>query len=278
MSYENGFVIDGNVYPYYSFCKPEQNVGWSDEMTNNLEEATRSHSIDVYNRKIALDGIKDKIAQAGANYIDIGCSSGYMLAEVVKRYPAAAIFGADYFDAGLLYCHRQLPQIPLFQVDLVKCCFQNELFDAITCLNVLEHILDDVGALRQLRRILKPKGKIVISVPLSPRLFDMYDEIHYHVRRYRLTELKQKVENAGLRVLHVTCIGAAVYPLFYFAKLLNKFRFGNLTYQEKQAMVFRQISKTKESVLMSKLFEIEYQIGRVCRYPFGIRGYVLATK
>jgi hypothetical protein len=55
VEYDRGFLIDGQVRPYYSFCSPRTS-SWSDGMTASLEEITKDHFSDIYNRKIALDG------------------------------------------------------------------------------------------------------------------------------------------------------------------------------------------------------------------------------
>jgi glycosyltransferase involved in cell wall biosynthesis len=77
-----------------------------------------------------------------------------------------------------------------------------ELYDTIVCLNVLEHIEDDVDALRNMYRLLKKKGKLVLYVPANPRLYCEIDRGVGHFRRYVEPELLRKMKQAGFRIEH----------------------------------------------------------------------------
>ncbi|MFH1903645.1 MAG: class I SAM-dependent methyltransferase [Candidatus Omnitrophota bacterium] len=276
--YDQGFKIDGKTYPFYSFCQPNSKTGWSDQMAEQLEKPSKNHFIDRYNRKVALDGIRSKLVGENCCYLDMGCSSGHMLEEVLKNFPKVNAIGADYFSAGLLQCHQRLPDIPLFQVDLVNCGFPEKIFDAATCLNVLEHIKDDTTALKQLFRIIKPGGKLVVTVPMGRRLYDIYDQVHRHVRRYKIGEFKDKIESTGFDILKINYFGVFAYPGFYLVKQTNKWRYRRANDDEKKQVVFKQIHDTMRSVLMEKLCSVEYFLGKRIKYPFGIRGYVIAQK
>ena len=84
---------------------------------------------------------------------------------------------------------------------------QAELADVVSAsvsviytLNVLEHIADDRGALRELARTLAPGGRILVYVPAFQVLFSSMDRKVGHLRRYRRDQLEERVTEAGLRV------------------------------------------------------------------------------
>jgi SAM-dependent methyltransferase len=82
--------------------------------------------------------------------------------------------------------------------------------------NVLEHIEDDVGALREIRMRLEPNAKIAIHVPALPRLYSHVDKRIGHFRRYEKNDLIERVERAGFQVIgcyYNDCIGAVVWGL-----------------------------------------------------------------
>jgi hypothetical protein len=82
--------------------------------------------------------------------------------------------------------------------------------------NVLEHIEDDVGALREIRMRLEAKAKIAIHVPALPKLYSHVDKRIGHYRRYEKNGLKEMVERAGFQVtgcFYNDCIGAVVWGL-----------------------------------------------------------------
>jgi SAM-dependent methyltransferase len=73
-------------------------------------------------------------------------------------------------------------------------------YDAVVALNVLEHIPDDVGALRSFARLLRPGGAVVLIVPAFPIAMSRFDRAIGHQRRYRKRTLRTAIESAGLEV------------------------------------------------------------------------------
>jgi SAM-dependent methyltransferase len=72
--------------------------------------------------------------------------------------------------------------------------------DTVVAMNVLEHITDDVGALRSLANVVTPGGRMVLWVPGYPQLYGDFDRKVGHVRRYTPATLRASVEAAGLSV------------------------------------------------------------------------------
>ena len=77
-----------------------------------------------------------------------------------------------------------------------------ESFDSVICLNVLEHIEDDVAAMVAMRRLCKKKGRVSILVPAHQILYGELDRAFGHFRRYTRRTLAQTFEQAGLRPVH----------------------------------------------------------------------------
>ena len=276
--YEQCFKIEAQTFPFYSFCQADPQDRWSDQMTERLESPTRNHFIDLYNRRIVLDGLNKKLSEENGCYLDMGCSSGYMLEDVLGRFSKVKAVGADYFQAGLLQCHQRLPDVPLFQADLVHCQFPDNLFDAISCLNVLEHLEEDDRAIQQLYRIAKPGGVVAITVPTMPGLYDMHDEVYGHLRRYELHNLERKVVSAGFKILRSNYFGFLIYPAFYVVKRISKIRFDQLSPDEKKQRAFSAIRDSGRCHFLDWLCRIEQALGGKLDYPFGLRGYIIAEK
>ncbi|WP_170958780.1 class I SAM-dependent methyltransferase [Magnetospirillum sp. 15-1] len=73
--------------------------------------------------------------------------------------------------------------------------------DGVVLVNVLEHVEDDIAALRQLARVIKPGGHLMLYVPALSWLMSELDRMHGHHRRYSRQDLRSRVSAAGLRVL-----------------------------------------------------------------------------
>ncbi len=79
--------------------------------------------------------------------------------------------------------------------------FLHRLCDAVVCLNVLEHVADDAGAIRNLAGALKPGGVLIVYVPAMPILFGTLDAAAGHHRRYTKASLSGLFEAAGFTIV-----------------------------------------------------------------------------
>jgi len=80
---------------------------------------------------------------------------------------------------------------------ITEMSFASASFDCVVCSEVLEHVPDDAKAVSELRRVLKPGGVLVVTVPFQKRFWAEDDEYVGHVRRYDAGELEQKLRAAG---------------------------------------------------------------------------------
>lgn len=80
--------------------------------------------------------------------------------------------------------------------------FRSRNLDTAVCLNVLEHVEDDVHALRNMGETLLPGSRICLLVPVNKWLYGPMDAIDHHYRRYTKSELNAKIAAAGLAVEH----------------------------------------------------------------------------
>jgi SAM-dependent methyltransferase len=191
--------------------------------------------------------------------------------------PQAFLIGSDYVRGPLEQLATKIPNVPLLQFNLVDCPLPDHCADAVVLLNVLEHIEDDAAAVRQLYRILKPGGVAVIEVPAGPRLYDVYDKLLLHFRRYSLKDLKLTFEAAGFRVVDDSHLGFFMYPGFWLVKQRNK-RFLSQKDAEQQQVVDRNIRETGSSRVLRTVTRMELTLGKWMSYPFGIRCVLTCTK
>ncbi len=85
--------------------------------------------------------------------------------------------------------------------DITKLPYQNETFDFLTAIDVLEHIEDDNQAVSEIRRILKKNGIIIISVPHRMKHYTTQDIIIGHYRRYEIKQVIKLFAQHNLRCL-----------------------------------------------------------------------------
>lgn len=150
---------------------------------------------------------------------EVGCGTGFVLAGIIRANPALRCLGGELFLSGLRAARRRLgPNVPLLQMDARVIPFEEE-FDVVCAFDVLEHIDDDRAALAEIFRAVKPGGGILLSVPQHPWLWSRADDLGCHKRRYRRSELANKVREAGFEVLFQTSFVSILLPAFILQRL-----------------------------------------------------------
>ncbi|QSX38410.1 class I SAM-dependent methyltransferase [Shewanella sedimentimangrovi] len=94
--------------------------------------------------------------------------------------------------------------------------------DLVVALDVLEHIPDDDESLRQLHRLLRPGGQLLLTVPACTQLWSEHDEQHHHQRRYSAGELKQLLQATGFEVTRCSHFNTLLFPLIFCVRMLKR--------------------------------------------------------
>ena len=135
-----------------------------------------------------------------ARILDIGCGTGANM-KVFARHGMAV--GIDSSIEALRFCQmRGLQNVALSAVE--KLPFDDGAFDVITALDILEHTDDDLEALREIRRVARPAGMLLIAVPAYGFLWSEHDEALKHRRRYTAYELRNKLTITGYEVVRTS--------------------------------------------------------------------------
>jgi SAM-dependent methyltransferase len=143
-------------------------------------------------------------AHLGARVLEIGAGLGTITEQIADgRELVVALEVEEHYVAKLRERFRDRPQVRPYLSDVAMAdwpSLKKERFDTIVLSNVLEHIPDDAAAVRRLRDILEPGGKIVILVPALEQLFGSLDEAVGHQRRYTPRSLRAVLEGNGFAV------------------------------------------------------------------------------
>ena len=156
---------------------------------------------------------------ASARLLEIGCGTGHnlpMLAgfgtvDAIEIDPAAraiasARLGRPVGDAPL----PDLPGVP------------RGTYDLIAVLDVIEHIEDDVAALRAMAACLAPGGAILIAVPAHRWMWSAHDVVNHHHRRYSKATLLRAIAAAGLESRRLTYFNSLLFPLAAAARVAGR--------------------------------------------------------
>ncbi|HEX6510096.1 MAG TPA: methyltransferase domain-containing protein [Chloroflexota bacterium] len=165
-----------------------------------LQIQSRLASADRYN-----SWIYSQIAPyLGQRILDVGCAIGNITQFYVDR---EQVIGVDVVSEELEVARERFAgknfeahHMDVSSPQLLQ--FKDRELDTAVCLNVLEHVEDDVHALRNMRDALVPGARICLLVPCNKWLFGPMDAIDHHFRRYTKREMNAKVEEAGLTIEH----------------------------------------------------------------------------
>jgi glycosyltransferase involved in cell wall biosynthesis len=165
----------------------------------------------------------------GARVIEIGAGIGNLTMNLIPR---TAYWATDVNPAYLDTLSRMRSSRPYLGVAYVDAARaetypQSQQFDTAICLNVVEHLADDVGALRNISNALEPGGRAIVLVPCGPKLFGTLDEVLGHFRRYTIPQLRLVSEQAGFDVEEVLEFNRAGSPAWWLnAKVMKRRTFG----------------------------------------------------
>ena len=128
----------------------------------------------------------------------------------------------EYSDLGVAI--QRSKGIPVIQADARNLPFEDDSFDVVICLDVLEHILEDEQVAAEIHRVLRKNGKFLISVPEDPMLWSNHDVVVNHIRRYTKSSLIELIANSELKIGAVWSTLVLLRPAI---KLARKFQKGS---------------------------------------------------
>ena len=139
--------------------------------------------------------------------------------EVCSLY--GKVVGLDVSWDSMEYC-KQKQTTALVQADAEILPFAKESIDIVVALDVFEHLEDDFGSMLEIQRVLKKDtGKLIFNTPAFMSLFSAHDTAFHHYRRYRAGELRQKLEEAKLKVDFITYWSFFIFPLVFIVRKLG---------------------------------------------------------
>jgi len=154
-----------------------------------------------------------------ARILEIGCGTGHNIpmlqafgeVDAIEIDPAARDLAA--VRLGKPVSGSPLPALP----DVPR-----GAYDLIAVLDVVEHIEDDVAALKAMATCLKPGGKILITVPAHQWMWSAHDTVNHHHRRYSKASLKQAIADAGLTPKRLGYFNSLLFPLAAAARVMGR--------------------------------------------------------
>lgn len=160
-----------------------------------------------------------KRAPALRLFLDAGCGSGLNLQHLATRGRA---FGVDLSAEAARFCLSR--HVTVVRGSVLRLPFASGSFDGLISFDVLYHawVTDDRAATRELARVLRPKGLLLVRVPALKILWGAHDEAVHSRHRYTKTELRALLEDAGLEVARLSYCNTILFPLLLVRRTLDR--------------------------------------------------------
>jgi len=242
-----------------------------DEVYQKMYENEDTFWWNIGIRKVAAALLNKYISRKSENKIlDVGCGTGSMFS-LLRNY--GSVWGIDASSTAVSYARRRGIANAVSQAFAEKMPFPNNYFDIVVCFDVLYHqwIGDEGAVVREMKRVLKPGGILILKEPAYDWLRSQHDKIFWTKRRFSKKKLVRVLRNAGFVILKSSYVSFLLFPLAFVK------RFSERIWPEKHP--FENLFAS--SKLMDNLKFCLYAESAVIKYvnfPFGLSVMCVAKK
>lgn len=222
----------------------------------------------VYVMEKVLDNFFPPLPADGLT-VDFGCGTGGAMEMLARR---GQVLGLDIEPRALEFCKSKgFPNVALMK-GFYDTGLADNSADLVTALDVLEHFEDDERALREISRVVKPGGYVLITVPALQFLWSELDDYAHHFRRYTRTGLEEKLSRAGFVPIKSS------YLFFFVLPLVSLYRFvGNMKKKQEPKFKYVEFPKLINKALLA-FSKLEAVLLKFINFSIGSTVMILAKK
>jgi SAM-dependent methyltransferase len=199
--------------------------------------------------------------------LDVGCGTGAILQRLGN--PEKNV-GVDLAEEAISFC-RQRGLDNVQHGDICALPFGDVSFDAVICSSVLYHqwVGDVVAAVREMRRVLRPGGLLLVNVPAFRFLHSAHDVAVMTARRFRKPEIRRLLLDQNFSVRRLTYWTTLLFPFAVIARTIGLSQMGRDFESEQDSLQQR---------LFGRIMDFELRLLRRTTLPFGVALLAAATK
>jgi SAM-dependent methyltransferase len=222
----------------------------------------------VGRRQLFSELIGEMNLPPNAAILDVGTSAGTNL-RMLRDRGHQNVVGLDSSPEAIRFCtEKGLGEVRIG--DICALPFPDATFDLVLATDILEHVDDDLLALRELRRVLKPDGRLLLTVPTFKLLWGLEDEVSHHKRRYRMSQILERVRTAGLTESEHFYFNFLLFvPILAARRLMRLFRI--------KLESDNQFNPAIVNRMLSPLFRFDIRVARRLHPPIGVSALVVAS-
>lgn len=235
----------------------------------NIYENEEKHFFYVSTHRLVLGLVKRWFPKGKRLVIlDAGCGTGG-LAVKLKRF--GKVTAVDVSDEAIRFSKKR--GVGALKASVDRLPFKNDQFDLVTSVDVIYHkMVDDAAVLKEIMRVLKPGGLLILRVPANKFLMSAHDRHVHTARRYNKNELTKKLHQAGFKIELLSYVHSPIFPISLLRVVWERLA------HKSAASTVGKVNPIINTILTSILeFEAEL-ISRGVVMPFGQGLFVVARK
>lgn len=212
-----------------------------------------------YNRYL-VDSVQSYL---GKRILDVGCGVGNTTTFIKN---GRFVVGIDLSEFYLVEFKKYVKDVAVFKADIARAeeihFLKKFRFDTIFCSNVLEHIKDDIAALRNMHSLLIDNGTLILLVPHYKCLYGTVDEADLHYRRYNKEALRRKLTGVGFKITKEFCLNfPGIFWWYLYGKILR-----------------RKVNTSCEAGLINRVMPLIKVLDRLLQRSLGLSLIVIGEK
>ncbi len=177
--------------------KPGQNLSDHNRTQHKILKTLQTLSASQQYHLWIYQNLKEHLS---GTVMDLGSGTGDIAQHYIES-PVDQVILTDHGEGMIKYLKVKFDHQSKYKVlwmDILRPnqSIPEDSLDTMTCINVLEHIDDDLNALLRMKKLLRPGGKLILMVPALPTLYGSLDALVGHYRRYTKISLSQKLRQA----------------------------------------------------------------------------------
>lgn len=208
--------------------------------------------------RILADRIATFIPRNSNNQVlNVGVATG-ATSEMLAQF--GQVMSVEY-DKDCYEFTKTVLQSPLINGSILELPFEKSQYDLVCAFDVIEHVEDDLKAVREMKRVCKSGGYIVVTVPAFMSLWGQHDVVNQHYRRYLLPELEKLflAESDG-KIIYQNYFNSLLFPPIYLAR--NAMRMLPKSVQQKREGAGSDHSLIDQDSFILKILEKTFELER----------------
>lgn len=213
------------------------------------------------------DAVSERTPEKQASALELGCGTGRLASWLTEL--GYQTTGLDTENAFIEEAGRQNPTTFFTRGYAEHLPFPDKSFDLITALDVFEHT-EDEAAFAESFRVLKPGGRIIMTVPAMQCLFSFRDRDAGHKRRYAKAELSHKLEKSGYKITTIRYFNFLLLPLVFLSRYLGRKTANTRDTEDNVSGIFNEI--------LYYMMVSDISLGKKIPFPAGSSLYAICTR